>query len=222
MFNLYFCNQGKLWGQSRSGGAPWLGGQADPEEEAAVTAGASQAVQVLFKLLCWSRFLFCLLYVHSGFASFHTSQPLILFRDSERRIFYRWPIFSKHKRRPFRRRRRKYPRKPGSRGSSEGDIYSSSNYYRQPQSSYQEEDYYQEAASSSRRQDQDSETESDGYRSWYAGDYQEEFANSYNYQPSQSDSYPSYQDSYTQHSEQYGAGSEPFNWESWDSKKFSR
>ena len=152
-----------------------------------------------------------------------SSQPLILFRDSERRIFYRWPIFSKHKRRPFRRRRRKYPRKPASRGSSEGDIYSSSNYYRQPQSSYQEEDYYQEAASSSRRHDQDSESESDGYRSWYAGDYQEEFANSYNYQPSQSDSYPSsYRDSYTQHSEQYGAGSEPFNWESWDSKKFSR
>ena len=163
--------------------------------------------------------------VHSGFASFHASRPLILFRDSERCILYCWPIFSKHKRRPYRRRRRKYPRKSVVRDSSEGDIYSSSNYYRQPQSTedyrqpqsaYQEADYYQEASSSRR---EDSEAPSSGYKSWYAGDYTEAFSNSYNYQPSQSDSYPSsYRDRYTQNSEQY----EPYNWESWDSKRFSR
>ena len=92
-----------------------------------------------------------------------------------------------------------------------GDIYTSSNYYRQPQSSGRaSEEYYREAASP-RPQD-----------SWYSGDYHEAFASSYKYQPSESDSQQdSHRDTYTKHSE-YGADTAPNHWDSWDSKRFSR
>ena len=223
-FKNIFTKQGQFRGESSGCCTPRLGGQTSSQETAALAA--SQAVQV-YRVFIFMEEEICVVYsvVYSGFASFHASRPLILLRDSVVCTLYCWPVFSKHKRRPHRRRRRKYPRKSVIRDSSAGDIYSSSNYYRQPEStedyrrpqpSYQEADYYQEAASSSRRQD--SEAESGSYKSWYAGDYTEEFSNSYNYQTGQSDSYPSsYRDRYTQNSEH-----EPFNWDSWDSKRFSR
>ena len=79
--------QGKLRGESRSGRAPRLGSQAAPQEEAAVTA--SQAAQVMSAEYVMLKEIFVVSTVHSAFASFHTSQPLFLFRDSERRILYR-------------------------------------------------------------------------------------------------------------------------------------
>ena len=83
---IIFDKQGKLRGQSRSGRAPRLDSQA-AQEEAAVTA--SQAAQVMSAESFILKEIFVVSTVHSAFASFHTSQPLFQFRDSERRILYR-------------------------------------------------------------------------------------------------------------------------------------
>ena len=93
-------------------------------------------------------------------------------------------------RRPYRRRRRKFPRKDnyrdGSRKTSEG-IYSSSNYYRK--------------ATPTRS---DSRKENVGYSSsWYNGDYQEDFHNTYKYQQSYEDSFSDYKDAYSWDSKHY-------------------
>lgn len=96
------------------------------------------------------------------------------------------------RRRPYRRRRRKYQRKDSNdrdqtRKSSD-EIYSSSNYYRKAT-----------PTRSDRRNDNLGYSSS----SWYNGDYQEDFLNTYKYQQSYEDSLSDYKDAYSWDSKHY-------------------
>ena len=93
--------------------------------------------------------------------------------------------FSVHRRRRPYRRRRKFHRNQKRKPSD--DIYSSSNYYRKaaPQRS-------------------DSRIDNLGYSSsWYNGEYQDDFLNTYKYQQTYEDSFSDYKDAYSWESQHY-------------------
>ena len=99
--------------------------------------------------------------------------------------YYNVATFSLYRRRrPHRRRRRKFQRPEDNirdRGRQSSDeIYSSSNYYRKATA-----------------------PETSGSSSWYNGDYQEDFSDTYKYQGTYEESYSDYKDAYSWDSKHY-------------------